>query len=122
VTLAQTQLRVSAALMRTRFRFTNEQELQQGIATVLEQDPLIFEREVRLAPKDRIDFLVGGLGIEVKVDGTLSALTRQVYRYAQHEQIGALLVVSSLHRLARDLPPSINGKTISVHVVSRAFA
>lgn len=112
---------VVQALKSVNFRFTSEAELQQGIARVLTEQALAFEREVKLAKADRIDFLIGAVGIEVKVDGSISALTRQLFRYAQHERVGALIVVSSLRRLA-NLPYVINNKAISTVLVSRAFA
>jgi hypothetical protein len=112
---------VVLALRGVNFRFVSEAELQEGIARVLTERGLAFEREVKLAAADRIDFLVGTVGIEVKVDGPLSALTRQIYRYAKHDRIDGLLVVSSLNRLAFGMPAAINGKPVTVHVVSRAF-
>jgi len=100
---------------RHRFSFADERELQDGIAAVLA--PLDVAREVRFGPADRIDFLLpGGIGIEVKVDGSLPALTRQVHRYAQREEIAALVIVTSRRRLA-DLPDAINGKPVRVVVV-----
>jgi hypothetical protein len=113
---------VTAALRAQRLNFTTEAELQQGIAAALKVAGVIFEREVKLSSTDRIDFLLAyGLGIEVKVDGSISALLRQLHRYAQRPEIARLLVVSSLFRL-NNLPAEINGKPVAIHIVSRAFA
>jgi len=72
------------------------------------------QREVRVGSADRIDFLLpGGLGVEVKINGSLSGLTRQVHRYAQREEISALIVVTTRHRLAQ-LPDTMHGKPVRV--------
>lgn len=94
------------------FSFTNEKELQEGLADALRQAGHLFMREVRLAPGDLADFLVvPGVCIEVKIDGGLSALTRQIHRYAQREEVRAILVVSSRSAHAR-LPVELNGKPV----------
>ncbi len=122
--------RVVSVLKRHRFNFTTEDELQRGIASALREAGESFEREVPLTKADRIDFLVGvregddfrsEVGIEVKVDGSISALTRQVYRYADHPRVPAVLIVTGLHR-HDNMPPVMNGKPVRVLVVSRAFA
>jgi hypothetical protein len=105
---------VARILGGVRFRFTDEAELQRGIAEALtEWKP---EREVVLGPKDRIDFLLWGVGIEIKVKGGISKLTRQLHRYAQHERINALVLVTSREQYRLQLPPELNGKRL--HVVS----
>lgn len=97
-----------------RFRFTCEKDLQDGIAAVLTEAGLDFQRELELSRQDRPDFLLHRVAIEVKVDGSLSALTRQIARYAEHELVDGILVVTSLARLT-NLPDEIRGKR--VHVV-----
>ena len=64
----------------------------------------------------RLDFFLDGLAIEVKIDGSLSALTRQVHRYAQHSAVTGIIVVTSLPRL-KHLPDAINGKPVRFVVV-----
>jgi hypothetical protein len=103
-----------------RFSFTTEAELQRGIAAVLTAADVVFEREVVLARGERIDFLVGALGLEVKVKGTVEAAHMQLLRYAQHERIEGLLLVSGTHKIG-DLPPEIEGKPVRVTYVQRAI-
>jgi hypothetical protein len=100
------------ALSGHRFMFTSEDELQQGIAMVLGKE---WTREHVLSKEDRIDFWhkMHCLGIEVKVDGSLSELTRQVFRYTENEKVQGVLVVTSLSRLSR-LPDTMNGKPVRV--------
>jgi hypothetical protein len=89
--------------------------LMEHLARHLVGDEVVI-REVELSPEDRIDFLVGGtlrIGVEVKVDGATSALVRQLQRYAQHETIAGLLVVSTrAHH--RAVPSTLSGKPVVV--------
>lgn len=96
-----------------RYRFCSEKELQASLAVVLEEDGIVFRRECRLSERDQIDFIVGDVGIEVKTKGGLADLTRQVVRYMKSEEIGSVLVVTTLPRLAK-LPASFGGKRIYV--------
>lgn len=101
-------------LERYRFDESSEDALQRGVAEVLAGAALAFTREVPLSRQDRIDFLVlGGVGIECKTKGSLSALVRQLHRYALASQVDALVVVTARAQLAR-LPPLLNGKPIAV--------
>jgi hypothetical protein len=103
-----------AVLGRRRVRFTTEAELQDGLAQVLTLERIGFDRELVLGPKDRVDFLVGGtIALEVKIGGGLAAVTRQLHRYAQHDRVQELLLVSSRLSLA-NLPPTLNGKPLRV--------
>lgn len=95
-----------------RFIFANESELQAAIAQVLTDAGLEFSREVSLSRNDRIDFLVGDIGIEVKVEGGLAEVTRQLHRYFQFEQIGSVLLITTRMRHAMNLPASINDKPL----------
>lgn len=92
------------ALQRYRFRFSSESDLQDGIARVLEKSRFPFEREVTLRDmperavaglKDRPDFMVDGIAVEVKIKGGLSALLRQISRYAMHPDVRGVIAVGS---------------------------
>ena len=76
---------------------------------------LPYVREVSLSKCSRIDFMIGedGLGIEVKVAGTQTALTHQLHRYALSDRISALILVTSRHFLT-DFPGQINSKPLRV--------
>jgi hypothetical protein len=106
--------RLVAAIRANRYRFSDEKGLQDGLEQVLVQLGLRFEREARIAPGEVPDFLLeDGTAIEVKVDGSLSAVTRQLHRYAQHERVRALLLVTTRWTHAR-MPESMNGKPVRV--------
>ena len=106
---------VLGILRAHRFSFTCEIELQDGIASLLEALPG-YAREVRLSAYDRPDFMVGTTAIEVKVDGSLAALLRQLYRYARHEAVQEIIVVTSRRKLAA-LPASLGAKPVTAVVV-----
>lgn len=105
-----------------RYSFSSESELQQGIELVLKKNKIEALREHRLSPKDKVDFWAwGGIGIEVKIDGSLSALTRQLHRYAQHEDVQALILVTSRSRL-ENLPAYLNSKPLyTLNLIASKF-
>lgn len=102
-------------LRQHRFHFQHEKDLQDGIAQVLSEKKVWFEREREIAPGCKIDFLVSALvGIEVKVDGSPSAVTRQLYRYARSPVIHDLILVTSRVKLACGLPTRMADKGLWV--------
>jgi hypothetical protein len=101
---------IQRALGAYVFHFGTERELQDGIASVLAE--IGPHREWAIGG-DRPDFFIDGVAIEVKVDGSLSSLVRQCYRYAQLDEVVAIVVVTNRHRLAR-LPAAMNGKPVLV--------
>lgn len=114
LSLATRLQRLHDAIEPYHYAATHEKELQQAIGQVLIERGFGFEREVRLTPEDVVDFVIApGIGMEVKMDGGLSALTRQLHRYAQSDKICALLLVTTLSRLA-NLPLSLSGKPLDV--------
>lgn len=104
---------VTAALRATRFAFANERDLQDGIAQAFDYFGVQFTREVEIATGDRIDFLIGTIGVEVKIGGSLANFTRQLHRYAQSDDISALVVVTGRRRL-EGLPETLAGKPIHI--------
>lgn len=100
---------LSNLLAGFRYRFTDERDLQDGIERVLRSSGLPYRREPVLSAPDRPDFLVGDLAIEVKIQGTLPQLLRQVSRYATHDEVRGILVVGTPVWLAQ-VPDEIVGK------------
>jgi hypothetical protein len=91
----------------------NELDLSQAVADCLRERGVAFEREVRLNDADRIDYLVGRVGVELKLHGSVSAIARQLSRYAQSDQVDALILVTT--RMShRSMPSSLNQKPITV--------
>lgn len=110
-----TLVRLADDVLAWEYRWRNERDLQDGLEVVLREarwQPKL-RREVRLNHADRIDFVIGDLGVEVKVDGSLATVTRQLHRYAQVEELaGVLLVTTRAAHLA--VPRELNGKPIVV--------
>lgn len=90
-----------AAILNTQFRAGSEEELQEGLGQALTAAGIPFEREVILGPQDRIDFLVGDVGIELKVKGSVESAHRQLARYARHEKVQHLLLVTTKPSMGR---------------------
>lgn len=108
---------IAGAIRMHRFSFVDEEDLQRGIAIALD-GAVKFHREVRLSGRDRIDFLCAyGVGIEVKVQGRASSVLSQLERYASHDQISALVLVTNRAQVAVGLPTAIKGKPL--HVVMK---
>lgn len=111
---------IIAALAGHSFRFGTEEEFQNGIAWALAESGIECQREADLDQRDRIDFLVGRVGVEVKIKGSLTKLTAQLLRYAQHDAVDELVLVTSERRLA-NLPLRLNDKKLTVVTISRGF-
>ena len=96
--------KVISTIQSHRFRYSEEEDLQEGIAAVLTAAGLDVQREVHLDERDRIDLLVGSIGIEVKVAGSAEDAFRQLARYARHPEIEHLVLVTSQYqRLVKEV-------------------
>jgi hypothetical protein len=105
-----------------RFRFDGEKALQAAIAGALDAAGVPFEREVRLGRAGTIDFLVaGGIGLEVKVGGSVADLTRQLFRYAGEDRVREVVLATT--RRAHAFPDAtMQGKPARCVVLAGAFA
>jgi hypothetical protein len=108
---------ICRALHNSHYNYQNEKDLQHGVSLVLTKLGTPFEPEYIITPKDRIDFLVGDIGIECKVDGTLNQLIRQLGRYAATGQVKELIVLST-RSMHRKVPNEIHGVPIFIVVTS----
>jgi hypothetical protein len=120
-----TSSELAVLLEGQRFRVGTEAALQDGIAAFLTRSGIHYQREYRfekncrvqgdrlVRSKDIVDFLVDGIACEVKIHGGPSEVTRQLHRYAQHEVVTSLVLVTSRMQLCR-VPRELNGKTVSV--------
>jgi hypothetical protein len=103
-------------LKRSRVDTSNEENVHSAIAKLLSTASIPFEHEARLTSRERIDFLIGRVGVEVKIDGSRAALERQLRRYAAHPGVDELVVVSSKTQLS-GVPRSIDGKPVTTFVL-----
>ena len=83
-----------------RFTHTSEDELQRGIAEAFDASGIEYEREVRISKTDRLDFLCGGIAVEVKIKGSSAEVLRQLFRYAKDPRIERVILATtrSQHR------------------------
>ena len=82
-----------------------EYDMHELVERALEQAELPVAHEVRLGPGRRIDFMCGGVGIEVKKGKPArAAVLSQLRRYALSGEVEALIVVApgDLRLAARD--------------------
>jgi len=111
--------RVIFCLSRHRFRLTDEKRPQAEIAEALEKDHLPFEREVRLEPGSIIDFMVGDVGLEVKIQkGQKQAIFRQCERYCGLDRVKAIVLATNL---AMGFPSEIAGKPAYIFPLGKAW-
>lgn len=104
---------IVAVIREHRFPFGDEDLLQEALADVLATNGHAVEREVRLNARDRIDLLVDGqVGVEVKIDGPARRVVAQLRRYAQHDRLGELILVTRCAR--HQAPAALNGKPVTV--------
>lgn len=112
--LSETITAIRNAMRGTRFNFTTETELQEGVAMLLAAKSIAFQREVILDAENRIDFFFpAGVGLETKINGSLSEIARQVQRYMERPEIDALILLSRRSNV-HDLPGEINGKPLHI--------
>jgi len=109
--------RIIDALGQWHLVCVDEYTMHDGLAQILTDLGIAFAAEKRLSARDRIDFYLpeSQLGIECKISGSVTGVTRQLRRYAGHDRIAALLLVTNRRRL-RGVPPVLNGKSVAVHI------
>lgn len=111
-----------AALLRAhRMPQATERQLQDAIAKVLARSAVAFSREHRLSTTERPDFFVApGVCVEVKVGGPSSEVLRQLARYAEHDVVEELLLVTT-RRTHDVMPAEVCGKPLTTVCVGSAF-
>lgn len=104
---------IAALLVAFRFRGRAEADVQEAIAQIL-GDAFAdqVQREVELGKENRIDFIVGKVGIEVKVGGSSIDVYRQVQRYASRPEIDSVIIASTKAAVLSDLPSTVGGKPL----------
>lgn len=109
---------LTAVLLRKRFTLATEKDVQAEIDQVLRSTVPNHRREVVLDDKNEIDFMVGSVGIEVKIKGNKSAIFKQLQRYCEFDEITDLIFVTSK---TVGIPVTINNKNIYVVNMSKAW-
>ena len=112
---------VLAALRALRVPLSmDEYELQARVAAALAGAGLAYEKEARLAPRCRADFLSqGGVLVEVKRGAVRRPLLLdQLRRYAALPEVASLVVVTER---TVDLPRRVGGKPCAVVALNRLW-
>ncbi|MFC6838594.1 hypothetical protein [Xanthomonas theicola] len=104
-----------------RYRYGSEVQLHDAMASVLESAGLTFERELRLDARNRVDFWLDGIVIEVKVGGSLSEALHQADRYVHLPMVTGVLLASTERWGDTSLRerPAWNGKPFQLVRLSR---
>ena len=87
--------RIAVAIAASRVNLSTEITAHTSLAAILRERGFDVATEVRLTDKDRIDIMVGGVGVEVKVAGGRRDIYRQLERYAASDQIEALVLATA---------------------------
>ena len=113
-------LRVAEALGAIRCSASAaEEELHAQVAQALGAAGIEAAHEVRLTPRCRIDFMAGGIGIEIKKKRPERAkLIAQLARYAACQQVRALIVVAPR---GVNLPRRIGEKPVTMLALERLW-
>ena len=96
-----------------------EYDLHHLVAEALRAAGLPCAHEYRLAPRRRIDFFVGGVGVEIK-KGRPNArdLLRQVERYLACDELAEIIVVTQKDT---PLPARVLGKRVTCISLDRLW-
>lgn len=117
----QQQIRaISAAISEVRMPATpGEYDIHAEVSAALQLAGIAHSHEFKLAPRCRIDFCAGRVGIEIKKGRPTPALLReQLSRYLASDAIDAIVVVT---QRAVNLPHTIHGKTVKQISLNRLW-
>lgn len=82
-----------------RLGYATENQLQQQLHELLKTKNLEVIREHRLSARDRVDFLLKfeqrNVAIECKIKGSGTAITSQLARYAESDDVSEIVLVTS---------------------------
>ncbi len=101
-----------------RWPLSDEKRLQEVMAEQFAAAAVAAAREVDLGNGDIIDFMIGGVGMEVKIKGSKRAIYRQCERYCAHDRVEALILATNV---ATGMPATINGKPVLVALLGKGW-
>jgi hypothetical protein len=104
-------MKLADLLQRQRFNMVQEKLTQLEVERFLHQHAIQFDREHRLSANDIPDFLIytkfGEIVLEVKLHFPRRAIYRQLERYAAHDSVHGLILLTGT---SMGLPQTIKGK------------
>ncbi|MBN1777495.1 MAG: hypothetical protein JW811_05170 [Clostridiales bacterium] len=96
-----------------------EMDIHYHVREALAAGDIAFTHEAKLGKGCRIDYLAGGVGIEIKKGKpNKKRLMKQLERYLAHDGIESIVVVSWFNVR---IPPEINGKRAEQVVLSQLW-
>ena len=112
--------RLTQTLSTLRIPLTeSDYQLHECIAAALTSGGFVIQHEAALGPRCRIDFLVDGVGIEVKRGKPQkSARVRQCSRYMASDKLEALILVLDT---SVSLPGELCGKPLVTFGLNRLW-
>lgn len=98
---------------------TEEFIIHERIKSLLDEQGISFRHEVSIGKGSRIDFIVDGIGIEVKKGKpNRSSVLNQLSRYSESDEIDGLILV--IER-SMDMPEQLNGKECRVVALNKLW-
>lgn len=77
------------------YRFNDETTLQDGIEQVLLGAGIEYQREMQPDRSNRVDFMVGGIVLEVKIKGSLQKAAIQCHRYQKLPDVRGVMLLAT---------------------------
>lgn len=101
-----------------RYDLADEAVCQAQMAEALTAAGVQHQREVVIGPGERIDFMIGDVGVEVKLRGGKRAIHGQCQRYCRCAAVKALILTSNR---TLGLPAEMEGKPVHFLHLGRAW-
>lgn len=101
-----------------RCPLNDEKKTQVQLESIFQEAGHPVTREHHLSEKDIPDFMIAGVAVEVKIKGQRMAIYRQLERYAAHDDVQGIVLVTSV---CMSLPSTICGKPARVASLSRGW-
>lgn len=100
------------------FDLEDEKQTQNQIETLFTRNLVPYKREYCLNAKNRIDFLSGNIGIEVKLKGRNSDVYNQIDRYLTFNELDSIILVTAKNFI---LPSTLYDKRIYYVDITKAW-
>lgn len=113
-----TSAQIARLIERRRLPLTDEKRCQEALAVEFAAAGILAEREVNLGDGDIIDFMIGNIGLEIKLSGQRRAIYRQCKRYVLHARVSSLVLATNA---AMGLPALMNSKDVTVVSLARGW-
>jgi len=98
-----------------RINGNKESDYHAGMKRILDVANIRYVHEYILSDKDRIDFYLPDfqIGIEIKIDGSVEQVNRQMRKYADSDDIRTLFLYTTRNRHI-NVAPELGGKPIYI--------